>query len=126
MAEQKPFQEKRDDALAMRSASEKVWVMKVPRFLMDHLGSSTPGAGCGTVTADGEVGAGAASSSGAGAAGVPPGAASTYTLTLPSEGLPEGLPREYELRFTAAPPATYVFSRGARAAPKRLFFLGLL
>ena len=45
---------------------------------------------------------------------------SSFSLALPADGsTPEGLPREYEFRFSAAPPAMYVASRGddANAGP---------
>lgn len=52
----------------------------------------------------------------------PPGGAQAYTLTLPEEGLPSGMPQEFEVRFNSPPPATYVFSEkdGSLGAPDPL------
>jgi hypothetical protein len=97
-------------SLAASRADESLWVVKVPRFLMEHLQSCAgTGSSLGDVTREAapESTSAAASSSSRGA---PP--AAPYKLTLSEAGLPEGLPREYDFRFSAPPPATYVFSRG--------------
>ena len=101
----------------MGKADEKLWVMKVPKFLMEHLqkfSAATPGdESLGTVTRD-DADGGRGGSSGAPAAG----STTSYTLTLPETGLADGMPREYEFRFQAPPPATYIFSRKADGTPK--------
>lgn len=105
------------DKLDMKEAGEKVWIMKLPRFLMDHLeheAASGRSANLGTVTPAAPSSGGPSSS---GASG--PAASATYTLTLPEATLPEGLPREYEMRFNARPPATYILSSGASGAPPK-------
>lgn len=100
--------------LPMTNADEKLWVMKVPKFLMDHLQKCNATAhvdqGLGTVTQDG----GAAGSKAHAAGG-----ATSFTLTLPESGLADGMPREYEFRFQEPPPATYVFSRKADGTPEQ-------
>ena len=94
-----------DDELSLRAAGEKLWIVKVPRFLMENLEAASVAdsrASLGTVRQDEESLAGTSSS----------GAGKSFTLTLPDSMDPK-LPREYELRFGAPPPATYILSRGA-------------
>lgn len=103
------------DVLDLRRAGTRQWVMKVPRFLMDHLteqAKAGPNASLGTVIKS----SGAASSSNGAASKAPAlrggSVGQSYTLTLPDDGnLPDTLPREYEMRFTEPPPATYILSR---------------
>mmetsp|Transcript_23256 Transcript_23256/g.59294 ORF Transcript_23256/g.59294 Transcript_23256/m.59294 type:complete len:277 (-) Transcript_23256:551-1381(-) len=89
--------------LAMSRAGEEIWVLKVPKFLASHLqGGHLVNETLGTVKPTA-----AASSSTAASSGTP-----SFTLTLEGSKIPEGMPREYELNFSATPPATYVFSHG--------------
>ena len=76
-------------AVNMTRARSGVWIMKLPRFLMEHIASGhAAGSPLGQVQASGE---------------------NKYSLTL--NDAPPGLPREYEMSFTASPPATYVISQ---------------
>ena len=105
--------------LDMREAGNKLWIMKMPRFLLDHLqheASQGRSADLGTVTPSAAAGSGP-SSSGSISASSSAQEGRTYTLKLKEANLPEGLPREYEMRFNAPPPATYIFSSGASGAP---------
>ena len=92
--------------LGMTHAGEdNLWVVKVPRFLMDHLQARAgSGQSLGNVTEE-PLPSGAAAPPGA------PSSSSSFKLTLSEEGRPETMPREYEFRFSAPPPATYVVSR---------------
>lgn len=108
--------EEYEKALSMKGASDQVWILKVPKFLMKHL--QEQGAGgrdVGTVQLKDEV-KGSNSSRPSG----PPSVGPSYTLKLSEAGLSEGIPREYDVRFQSPPPATYLISRGkgeADAAP---------
>jgi hypothetical protein len=104
--------------LDMREAGNKMWIMKMPRFLLEHLqheASEGRSADLGTVTPSAAAGSGPSSSSSVPASSSAQGTA--YTLKLKEANLPEGLPREYEMKFNAPPPATYIFSSGASGAP---------
>jgi len=82
--------------LSRAATGEQLWVMKVPKFLTKLFDEkSTAGRSLGTV----QPGAAASSSQ-----------ATSYTLTLDSGALLEGIPREYEMNFSAPPPATYLLS----------------
>jgi len=100
--------EETESALPMQKADERLLIMKVPKFLMQHLqNASAKGQSLGTVQAV----PGSGSSSAASSATLP------HTLTLPETGLDVGMPREYEFRFSAPPPATYIFSSMADGSP---------
>jgi hypothetical protein len=100
--------ETRVASLRMNTSTDKVWLMKVPQFFMDHLqvAAAAGETKLGTVTPmESKVGAGGSSSS---STSTPAGASSSYRLTLST--MPEGKPREFDMRFSAAPPATYLLS----------------
>ena len=97
-----------DAALAMGDANEQLWVLKVPKFLNNYFRvQHAAGRPLGTI-APSSSSAGTSSSSSASTA---------YTLTLDGATLPEGVPRDYEVNFGLAPPATYIFSHSAAAEP---------
>ena len=85
----------------------QLFLVKCPRFLMAHLEArASTGAPLGSIQetpAPDKPGAAAASS---------------YKLTLPEAGLPEGLPREYEFRFQTTPPASHIFTAPKEGAPE--------
>jgi len=113
------------EALDMRGAGGKQWLMKLPRFLMEHLvHQAETGNGSNVGTAQKIVGAAAsAGSQGSGTVGaVPaqrPGSSGTlWTITLPADQVPDGMPLEYTLNFSNdPPPATYIFRRAQQGVP---------
>lgn len=95
-------------SLVTSRASEKLLVVKVPRFLMEHLQRANSSSG-GAARSLGTVTENAASSSTSAMA--PPGVTRSYTLTLPDDLTPEGMPSEFEMHCNAAGPPMYVLSR---------------
>ena len=97
------------NALAMNNATNTIWVMKVPRFLMQHMASANNSQrrALGTVSVVED-----------GASSLRP---TDRSYMVRVDDVADGLPREYEMRFLAPPPATYVISRpedSDQAVPK--------
>lgn len=105
--------ETRSTPLLMNRAGEKVWVMKVPRFLMQHMTNpDNAGVSLGTARmSESATSAAPAFGAAAGSGGSGSGSATSFTIALNGAVVPEGFPREYEMHFSAPPPATYVMSR---------------
>jgi len=110
MAARKPAPVKQNAALHMQpyAVDDSLWVMKVPRFLLEHMlsrGHETLGEVREVPMTEEEQKrpkpAGAPSSS------------TTFSFTLADEGRPESVPRDYEFRFSVPPPGMYLTSRGA-------------
>ena len=96
-------------ALALNNATNTVWVMKVPRFVMQHMANANNSQhplGTVCVIEDGAM------------SSLRP-TDRSYMVKLDS--VADSLPREYEMRFSASPPASYVISRSKdanQAVPK--------
>lgn len=92
-------------AVAMEKCRDKLWLMKVPNFLMDHLqNQQDPHIELGVLTPDDQVFASGGSSSSSGGGG-------SFTLRLADHcKLAEGMPRELSVTFGAPAGTMHVLS----------------
>lgn len=115
MAAKRPPPELQSGALQMApyAVDDSLWLVKVPRFLYDHLqsrGSASLGEVREQPMSDDEK-----KRAPPRPAGAPSSSTTKFTLTLSDEARPESMPRDYEFRFSAPPPAMYLTSRGPSA-----------
>lgn len=92
----------------MAAHGDELWVIKVPHFLKQHIEDAhAAGKQLGTVQPNMSSGGSMTRPGG------------SCVLSLSGAVLPEGVPTDYELRFTTPPAATYIMSRAKSSDPAK-------